>query len=266
MKNMILFFLNGRNSRLNSACAILILLTLILGCSDDGNPDSSGETSKKIVPPAYIGVWTGQDGSTVTLRNDSTGDYKSGGKSVSGAAVEIDEAAKEIRFTLLGFDSGKYKIDQPPAGNKMKLDGMEYRRTGGFDISDSEKTSDTTKTETIPTEELLRPVASETIRDFDAAVQQGDFSDFYSTVSEMWQSQMTSADLDRAFAPLADKKNDYKLKPDAPLSFSSKPTVKDEVLEINGSYQNVKGKNIAFRLRYVEENNVWKLLGIRLDP
>ena len=266
MKNLISNLLSRRNPQINLACVILILLALVLGCSDSGDSNSSGETAKKVVPPAYIGVWTGQDGSTVTLRNDGTGDYKSGGKSVSGAAVEIDEAAKEIRFTLLGFDSGKYKIDQPPAGNRMKLDGMEYRRTGGFDVGDSEKTSDATKTAAILTEDELRPVASETIRDFDAAVQQGDFSDFYSTVSEMWQRQITAADLDKAFASLAEKKNDYKLQRDAPLTFSSKPTVKDEVLEINGSYQNVKGKNIAFRLRYVEENNVWKLLGIRLNP
>ncbi len=266
MKNLILIFLNGRNSSVNLACGILILLTLVLGCSDSGDSASSNETVNKTVPPAYIGVWTGQDGSTVTFRNDGSGDYKSGGKSVSGAAVEIDEAAKEIRFSLLGFDSGKYKIDQAPASNKMKLDGMEYRRTAGFDSSDSEKTADATKDGAIPSEETLRPIATETIRNFDAAVQQGDFSDFYSTLSETWQSQITAAELDKVFAPLAEKKNDYKLKTDAPLAFSSKPILKNNVLEINGGYQNIKGKNIPFRLRYINENDVWKLLGIRLNP
>ncbi len=202
MKNLTLNFLTGRNSRLDLACAILILLVLVLGCSDGGDSNSSGETAKKTVLPAYIGVWTGQDGSTVTLRNDGSGDYKSGGKSVSGAAVEIDEAAKEIRFSLLGFDSGKYKIDQPPTGNKMKLDGMEYRRTAGFSTEDSENKTDAASGE-VPTEDELRPIASKTIQDFDDALQQGDFAGFYSTVSETWQSQITAAELDKAFAPIA---------------------------------------------------------------
>lgn len=264
MKNLILFFLNGRDSRLNLACGILILLTLVLGCSDSGG-NSTAETAKKSVPTAYVGAWTGQDGSIVTIRNDSTGDYKSGGKSVSGASIEIDETAKEIRFTILGFDAGKYKIDQPPTGNRMKLDGMEYRRTDGFSAADEKKTNQPKKGE-VPSEETLRPIAAETIRDFDAALQKGDFSDFYANISEMWQSQITAADLDKAFAPIAAQKNEYKLKPDAPLAFSSKPFLKDEVLEINGSYQNTKGKNMPFRLRYVEENGNWKLLGIRLNP
>ncbi len=266
MKSLTLNFLTRRNSRLDFSCVILILLVLVLGCNDGGDSGSSSETAKKIVPPAYIGVWTGQDGSTVTLRNDGSGDYKSGGKSVSGATVEIDEAAKEIRFTLLGFDSGKYKIDQVPAGNKMKLDGMEYRRTAGFSTEDSENKPDSTKSGEVPTEDELRPIVSKTIQDFDNALQQGDFGDFYSTISEMWQSQMTAAELDKAFAPISAQKNNYKLKTDAPLTFSSVPTLKDDVLEINGGYQNIKGKNIPFRLRYVKENADWKLLGIQLNP
>jgi hypothetical protein len=266
MKNLVLNFLNGRNSRFDLACGILILLTLVLGCTDSGDSASGNEAVKKTVPPAYVGVWTGADGSTVTLRNGGSGDYKSGGKSVSGAAVEIDDAAKEICFTLLGFDSGKYKIDLAPAGNRMKLDGMEYRRTGGFSTEDSENKTDATKTGEAPNEDEMRPIVSETIKNFDNAVQQGDFSDFYATVSETWQSQMTAADLDKAFAPLAGQKNDYKLKTNAPPIISSKPAIKDDVLEINGSYQNVKGKNIPFRLRYVQVNGDWKLLGIRLNP
>jgi len=267
MKNLIFNLFIRRNSRFDLVCGILILFVLVLGCSDSGDSNSSTETVKKSVPPAYIGVWTGQDGSTVTFRNDGSGDYKSGGKSVSGASVEIDETAREIRFTLLGFDSGKYKIDQSPAGNKMKLDGMEYRRTGGFSTDDSNSKADATKGGATPTEDELRPVVSETIRDFDAAVQQGDFGNFYSTISETWQSQITAADLDKAFAPIVQKKNDYKLKADASPTFSSKPTFGDDgILEINGSYATTKNKNVNFRLRYVEETAKWKLLGIRLNP
>ncbi len=263
MKNQISVFLTGRNSRLNSVCVILILLAAVLGCSDS-NP--SAESVKKIVPGAYVGMWTGQDGSTVTIRNDNSGDYKSGGKTVEGASVEVDEAAKEIRFALFGFDAGKYKIDQPPSGNKMKLDGMEYRRTGGFSTNDSENKTTDSKISEAPSEDEMRPVVGETMRNFDAAIQSDDFGDFYSTISEMWQNQITADELKKAFATTIAQKNDFKLK-DEP-TISSKPLLKDEgdTLEVNGSYQTTRDKKVRFRLKYVKENDEWKLLGIRLNP
>lgn len=264
MKNLILNFLNERNSRSNLACGILILLALVLGCSDSGN--SGTETAKKPTPPGYVGVWTAADGSTLTLRNDGSGDYKSGGKSVDGAAVEIDEAAKEIRFTLLGFDSGKYKIDQAPANNKMKLDGMEYRRTGGFDTSSSE-TAANTSTSDAPTEEELRPIVGATIQSFNEAVQQSDFTDFYSGISETWQSQTNAAELTEAFTPLFKQKLNFTPKDESAFKFAPKPTIEnDDTLKVEVNYPTVKGTNVKFRLRYVKEAAGWKLLGIRLNP
>lgn len=266
MKNQTLSFSTRRNSRLDFSCVVLILLALVLGCSDSGDSSSSGETVKKSVSPTYVGVWTGQDGSTVTFRNDGTGDYKSGGKSVSGATVEIDEAAKEIRFSLLGFDSGKYKIDQTPAGNKMKLDGMEYRRAGGFDAGNSETTADVSTSE-IPSENELRPLVGETLQNFNGAVQQSDFTDFYSAISETWQSQTSAAELTEAFAPLFKQKMDFTPKDEAALNFAPKPTFEsDRTLKVEVNYPTVKGANVKFRLRYVKENAGWKLLGIRLNP
>lgn len=233
---------------------------VVLGCSDSGST-SSAETKKYPVPPGYIGTWTGQDGSTVTFRNDGSGDYKSGGKSVSGGSVQIDEAAKEIRFSFMGFDSGKYKIDQPPKGNKMQLDGMEYRRTGGFSTEDSKLVTDAP-----PSEEEIRPTATETMQDFDRAIEKGDFTDFYANISETWQSQTTVSQLNESFASVM-RKSDYRIKTDVPLAFLSKSAFgKDNVLEVNGSYQNLKGKSVSFRLRYVQETGDWKLLGIRLNP
>jgi hypothetical protein len=253
-----------RNTQLNLTCVILILLGVVLGCSDGGS--TSAEAPKKAIPPAFIGTWTGQDGSTVTFRNDGSGDYKSGGKSVSGGSFEIDEAAQEIRFSLMGFDAGKYKIDAPPKDNKMKLDGMEYRRTGGFDASDAETKSSTTSSE-IPTENELRPTVAETLRDFNQAVRQADFSDFYANISEMWQSQTTAAEMTEAFKSLYKQNLDFTPKNESSLVFAAPPSMEnDDVLKTEVNYPTVKGTNVRFRLRYVKENGNWKLLGIRLNP
>jgi hypothetical protein len=268
MKHSISNLLAKRNSQINLACVILILLVLVLGCSDSGDSNSSCETTKKPVPPAYIGIWTGQDGSTVTIRNDGSGDYKSGGSSVNGGTVEIDEAVKEIRFSFMGFDSGKYKIDQPPKKNKMRLDGMEYRRTGGFSVDEPEKTSDAANSGETPSEDELRLLVGETIQNLDRAIQQGDVGDFYATISERWKRQTTVAELNKAFASVMRRKDVHKLKDGAPLAFTTELSLGNEgnTFEIDGSYPTTKGKNIPFRLRYVTENDEWKLLGIYLNP
>lgn len=263
IKNQISGFLVKGNSRLNSICVILILLVAGLGCSDS---TPSEEIEKKNVPSQYVGTWTAADGSTVTFRNDWSGDYKSSGKTVNGGSFEIDEAAKEIRFTFMSFDAGKYKIDQPPKGNKMKLDGMEYRRTGGFAVNDAENKSIDSKTVEAPFEAEMRPIVSETMRNFDRAIQSENFEDLYSTVSEMWQNQITADELKKTFTKTIAQKNDYKLK-DEP-TISSEPALKDEgnTLEIGGGYQTTKDKKVPFRLKYVKENDEWKLLGINLNP
>ncbi len=266
MNNRMINFLTARNSHWNLASGILILLVLVLGCSDSGSSGSSSPTPPKTVPPAYIGTWTGQDGSTVTLRNDWSGDYKSGGKSVNGGAFELDETAKEIRFTMLGFDAGKYKIDQAPANNKMKLDGMEYRRTGGFDANDSTTDGVTTGGE-IPTEDELRPLVGNTLQRFDEAVKQKEFGDFYSNISETWQNQTTAAALTEAFSPLFKQKTDFVPKDGAVFVFTPKPTIeKDNTLKVEVNYLTVTGAKVVFRLRYINEAAGWKLLGIRLNP
>lgn len=264
MNNRMTNFLTARNSKWNLASGILVLLLLVLGCSRSGNTGT--KTAEKPTPPGYVGVWTAADGSTVTLRNDGSGDYKSGGKTVSGAAVEIDETAKEIRFSFMGFDSGKYKIDQAPANNRMKLDGMEYRRTGGFDANDSTTDGVTTGGE-IPTEDELRPLVGDTLQSFDEAVKQKEFGDFYSNISETWQNQTTAAALTEAFSPLFKQKTDFVPKDGAVFVFTPKPTIeKDNTLKVEVNYTTVLEKKAVFHLRYIKEAAGWKLLGIRLNP
>lgn len=252
-----------KNIQLNFTFVILILLAVVLGCSDSDGGNSGAKTPEKEIPAAYVGMWTGADGSTLTIRNDGSGDYKSGGSSMSGGSVEVDEAAKEIRFSLLLFDS-KYKIDEPPKGNKMKLDGMEYRRTGGFDTSDEQKD----KAAEMPSENELQTLAGETLKNFGEAIQQGDFTDFHSTVSEVWKKKITVADFQKAFADAVREKADYTLKPDAPLNFTSEPELKNEgeTFDVKGNYPTAKGTKVAFRLTYVKETDGWKLLGIYVNP
>jgi hypothetical protein len=120
------------------ALCLFVFGALVLGCGSSA--------PKKPIPATYLGTWTGQDGTTLTIRNNNTGDYKSGGTKVDGAAVEVDEAAKTINFTMVGMDVGKYTIDSPPAGGQMKLSGQTFK--GGSGGTGGSTTSTTTSTTT----------------------------------------------------------------------------------------------------------------------
>jgi hypothetical protein len=94
--------------------------------------------SKTPPPPQYVGVWSGEDGTLITIRGDGSGDYKSGGSSVSGGSVTIDEAAKTLKVTLATMGPS-YTIDKPPSGNQMTLSGVVFRKGGGSDTKSDTK-------------------------------------------------------------------------------------------------------------------------------
>lgn len=258
MKTMFSNLFHGRNSALNLALIALFFGAFILACGGGGD---SSTTEKKPVPAAYQGQWTSTDGSTMSIRNDSTGDWKSGGKEVSGAAVTVDEAAKEIKFTLLGFDSGKFKIDSAPSGGKMKLDGMEYKRAGG---GGTDSTSSTSGGGDIPTDAELNALTMGTMTDFNTAVQSADFADFYASTSDVWQQQTTADALQTAFQPFIDKKVDFAPKAGAKPTYAPKPSLDaNKSLKVSGDYATAGGKKANFDLTYVKEGGDWKLLGIK---
>ena len=85
-------------------------------------------------PSGYVGFWTGEDGSTITIRGDGGADYKSGGSSISGGSVTIDEGTKTLKISLAGFGPS-YTIDKAPSGNQMTLSNVVYKK--GVGSSDS---------------------------------------------------------------------------------------------------------------------------------
>jgi hypothetical protein len=86
----------------------------------------------------YAGDWQGADGSTLSIRADGSGTYRSGSTSIDGGTVKINEPARTLELGLFGINKS-WRIDQPPRAvrgrTEMKLNGMVYRRTGGFDPS-----------------------------------------------------------------------------------------------------------------------------------
>ncbi|MGI8788384.1 MAG: hypothetical protein ACR2HG_11565, partial [Pyrinomonadaceae bacterium] len=145
MRNSIGKFIFGKNTKSSALFVFGILIFVGLGCFGIGKKSSSKPT-----PPAYLGDWKAQDGSTISIRADGKGDYHSGNTKVDGGTVDVDEADKKLSITFFGIGP-TLKIDSPPTGDEMKLDGVTYRRNGGFSTADTKKTpTDTSNTADAP--------------------------------------------------------------------------------------------------------------------
>jgi hypothetical protein len=251
----------NKNLRINFSIVCLLFLTVVLGCSDSG--DSKVEAEKKPLPKSYIGTWTADDGSMVAIRSDASGDYKFGGKSVSGGSVEVDEDAKEIRFTMLGFDAGKYKIDQPPTGSRMKLDGLLYRRTAGA-VDEKDSAADVLS---VPAQDDLRALVYRSMLTFSQAVKKGDFTEFHAAAAERLQDEISSSKLNEEFASNIKNKFDYAPKSVDSLEFTVKPFIeKEKFLNVTVKYPNAAGQRPTIQIDYLHEGEEWKLAGIQLNP
>lgn len=281
MKNFVGKIFVGRNAKFNVLLVLCLFAFVGLGCFGSGR----GKDAKPI-PAAFLGDWQGQDGSTLSIRADGTGDYHSGGKKVDGGTAEVDESAKTISITFFGIGE-TLTINEPPQGDSMKLNGITYRRKGGFttDSTDKDKTDlksrDNTKSDDnttkvkadkdMPSEEDVEALVRDTLTQFNDAIENEDFTDFHANTSKDFQVTYTAAQMKTTFQNFIDKKSQVnpilnqvsELTPD----YTTDPNVTTEkgykLLNIDGSYSTTPSKTY-FELQYELEKKVWKLLKIRV--
>jgi len=241
------------NNKVNAVFATLILLIVGLACGSNTPP-----------PPQYVGVWTSSDGTIITIRSDGSADYKSNNSSVNGGSVTVDEAAKTVKIGLAGLGP-TFKIDQAPSGDKMTLDGIVFKKSGGS----SDTKPDDSKLE-IPGNDKLQTLVKTTFLDFGDAVQTGDFSDFHKKVAKVWRDDSSPDKLADAFKGFVEDKENYDFKKAvSPLdaTFSPAPSIEKvsglDALVVRGYYP-TKPMRANFELKYTMDDGMWKLIGINI--
>jgi hypothetical protein len=268
MKNQIYKLFFGKNAYVSLLVVFAMMLFVGLGCG--------GKKDGKPVSAEYHGAWTGSDGSTITIRSDNSGDYKSGSTKVDNGSVTINDADKTLSITLFGFGP-TLKIDQPPSGNQMKLDGIVYKKSGA-PSKDTSKSSDKRESPSydaanaskweIPSDEEMRDMTRTALMDFNDAVKQGDFTDFHSKISKTWQKQTTPATFNISFAAFIDKKVDLSDVDSGEAKFSPEPSVERESgvkkLIAKGCYD-ITPRPLNFKLQWIPEGKEYKLFGIEVD-
>ncbi len=284
MQNLIREFIYGQNAKVSAFFVVGMFLLVGLGCFGSGRSGSSTP-----IPPAYLGDWKGQDGSTLSIRGDGKGDYHSGNTKVDGGSVEINDAKKELSVTFIGIGP-TLKIDSAPSGDQMTLSGVIYKRngSGSTTTTDTKKAvTDTTTKESpspktdsktyekadasrgeIPEGDELQEMVQKTLVDFNDAIQANDFTDFFQTISKLWQRQSSPAKLKDTFQTFIDRKIDIGEVRTMGAKFTSKPRVEDskgfKELILEGNYD-TSPRPTKFELKYTPEGKNWKLTGISVD-
>jgi hypothetical protein len=117
----------------------------------------------------------------------------------------------------------------------------------------------------VPEKSEIKKMAEESMTLFGEGLKQKDFADFYENIAEVWKKQTTAEKLLAAFQSMAGPNFDIlgivkELKP----TFEPAPEVNsDGVLIIKGYYP-TKPNHVVFQLKYIQEEEEWKLVGINV--
>jgi len=117
----------------------------------------------------------------------------------------------------------------------------------------------------VPSEKDAKALALDSMLAFNKALQTGSFDLFYAQISKLWQKETTPAKLRVIFQPLIDTKADLSAIAKIEPVFAQKPAIEDGYLVIKGSYPMLLSK-VSFTVKYVYEENAWKLMYIFCNP
>lgn len=242
--------LNFGRSFISPAIAVVALIFVVLGCGSSTPP-----------PSEYVGSWTGEDGTTMTIRASGSADYKSTNTTVDNGAITIDTGAKTLKIGFVGIGPS-FTIDKPPSGNQMTLSGVVYKKGGS---SDSKSDSSSPKA---PSDDKVQSLVKNTMLDFSDAIKNDDFSSLISKSAKPFREQSSDEKMRENFKGFIDSKMNFSTVRNLTANFSKPPSVDTsgnfDVLIADGSFPTTPNKT-KFVFKYINEDGDWKLIGINVD-
>lgn len=117
----------------------------------------------------------------------------------------------------------------------------------------------------MPPEAAIKALATESLLQFNDAIQKQSFREFYETTSRAWQGQLTLGQLSRAFQPFIDSQvNIANIAGTEPV-LDPPPSINSEgILIVTGSYP-TRPLRVVFQLKYVYELPKWRLFGLDVN-
>ena len=194
-----------------------------------------------------------------------------------------DNALKEFlsNSAILNFRSASWSNRQI-SGNRGQLDGVITTDSGGAvplkltfvkEMGDWKiyalqkpaaglQSGDASLAVPRPGEQMA--LVKQSMHDFLVSVERKDMSHFWSTISKMWQKQVTAGQLNAAFSSIIDSGANWSAIDALDPSLTSAAGIDEEgVLTITGQYATTPVLN--FGMKYVYEGVGWKLIGFSLE-
>ena len=145
-----------------------------------------------------------------------------------------------------------------------KIYGLQ-KPTAGLQSSEPVLQTDTTpaspSTPSIPNSEEQITLSRQSMHDFAVSVKNKDMEHFRSTISKIWQSQYSTAQLNEAFGKVLKADIDLTVvDPIKPILDGDAKVNEKGVLTIKGHYP-TKPSTLSFECNYVYEGIAWKLSG-----
>lgn len=117
----------------------------------------------------------------------------------------------------------------------------------------------------VPSDKELKALALDSLLSFNDALQTKSFEKFYNKIAKLWQKEVTPEKLLQIFQSFIDKEIDISSIAKLAPTFAKAPAVNDDgLLVIQGSYP-TQPSRVSFELKYVYEDESWKLAGINVQ-
>ena len=206
-----------------------------------------------------------QEDFTRAVKAYGLNDYQSA--SWANRKITNDRGYLEGTATTKAGGAVPLTIEMINEGGTWKVLSIKGPQTGastGPIIADESATTTTASPPAPPAAEAGR-MALVSMLAFNAAIQSQSFDTFYLGIAKLWQEQITAAKLLDIFQSFIDAKIDLAGINDVSPVFATAPAVNsDGVLLLDGYYPTTP-KKVYFKLKYVNEDRTWKLIGVNVN-
>jgi hypothetical protein len=170
--------------------------------------------------------------------------------------IENQEGNTEGTVTTKGGSTKPVAIRLIREGDRWKVLGVRY---GGVELATVKASP------SVPPDAEVERMVAQTLLGFNQAVRARDFTAFYGSLSEVWKKETTPQRLQQTFQDFVDKNIDIGPIKDVKPRVAPRAAVNDSgVLVVAGHYP-TKPSQVRFELKYTQEREGWKLMGIHVS-
>lgn len=175
--------------------------------------------------------------------------------------IKAKDGHKLPFIVTLVHESGTWRVHslRSPRGTSTTRSENRFTLVGkGASFSDAQS-------QRLPEEKEIRQLIVRTLTQFDTAIQQKSFAEFYSDVSRAWQKQLTVGQLERAFQPFINSNVRFGGLREAEMQLDGPPSISTEgILLVNGHFQTAPYQ-VFFQMKFMYELPRWKLFGLDVN-